>query len=167
MQLLQYSYDHDRYATQFVFVSDTSIPLVSFNEMYQRLTYGINNNNNNDNNSRSKDEDDDEHDEDHHIDNHDYENMTQKSRLCLTTNHEQAEVAWLYPAGVLNISLNDVKKGEMWTIPIRQHVHIILNERSTLDTWNQIFYKESDHFKKRVGAPDENLFPTLLHLKSL
>ena len=37
MQVLQHAYDQDRHAQQFVFVSESSIPLVSFDETYRRL----------------------------------------------------------------------------------------------------------------------------------
>ena len=37
MQLLQHAHDKDKNAQQFLFVSETSIPLVSFDEVYHRL----------------------------------------------------------------------------------------------------------------------------------
>lgn len=145
MQLLQYAYDADPNAAQFVYVSDTSIPLISFNEMYENLIYGKDNNHKNDDDIK----------------------MTQKSRFCMGTD-ENSHKAWKSPASLLNVSLNDVRKGEMWSIIIRTHVQILLDERPTLNIWNQTFYSSwLDYGYENVGAPDENLFPTMLNLKSL
>lgn len=157
MQLLQYSYNDDRYATQFVYVSDTSIPLISFNEMYERLILSTNKSNNNSND-----------DNDHDIQNRTVETTQQKSRFCLTDNQQRLERAWKNPSRKLNISMNHVKKAEMWSIITRPHVFILLQEKVLLDIWNNTFYSTWIHNNKtHVGAPDETLFPTMLHIKSL
>jgi hypothetical protein len=75
--------------------------------------------------------------------------------------------SWTRAAKRLNISILHVRKAEIWSILIRSHVQLLIQEKATLDFWNHTFYNLSRHGVKPVGAPDENLFPIMLHLKTL
>ena len=129
MQVLQHAYHQDKQAQQFVFVSETSIPLVSFDEAYRRLIG---------------------------------EGETiQKSKFCLG----QTEDFWDLPAAVLKVESNVTRKGEMWSSLSRTHTSLILKHRQELDEWNRVFLDITydKRRRKRIGAPDECLFPTFLN----
>lgn len=111
-------------ATYFVLVSEASIPLVSFDELYQSVV------------------------QDQH-----------RSRLCWSAL-EAAPQAWREVPRQVGLDFDHLRKGEMWSALSREHVELLLQHRTTLDTWNTALLQAPIPL---AGVPDELVVPTFLH----
>jgi Core-2/I-Branching enzyme len=145
MQILQTAYERDPFAAQFIFISTTTIPLISFDELYHQLIILPNSNNNNNNNTTTR-------------------NNFWKSRFCFMESQQRV---WRYMVKVLQLNIDHVRKAEMWSILSREHVQLLLNNQHIMDDWYLTFQRERSltySQKIYIGAPDEMFFSTMLNV---
>ena len=124
-------------ASHFVFVSSTSLPIQSFDRVYEMIT-----------GASSADHDNEKE-------------ATPSSCLCLSSFAEGRRV-WNITGPLVGVEATDQMKAEMWSSLSRPHVELILKNTETLTEWNNAARETAGVEDSNVGAPDEMFIPTLL-----